>query len=339
MVRHQKIWALAGDIEHVLAYRDVRDWYVFEAASWALAEHRMPPERRRELWHEPLPAAVLAKRLRELPLFASVTVDELFRIAAAARQVRHDAGTLLLSEGEAPTAIHFLLDGRVTASSRDGAPRSIQSPAALGFAEALTGTPIQESVRADGLAVSLAMTADELRTLLADNTDLVSGLFTTIAETGASVGLVQPTGTTEDLEWLAASGLSPVEKILVLQRVPLFSHVSAEEMRQLADVAQTVTLETGTIVVAESAAPALWVVLAGALALENAGGAAGTAAAGDIVGAVSTMAGRSLGVTARVTAAGIALRLDREDLFELLGERPELLRQIFARMFPVEARV
>ena len=85
--RAHKIWALADDIEHVLAHRDARDWYVFEAASWALAENRMPAERRRELWHEPLPAAELATRLRELPLFASVSIDELFRIASTARQV------------------------------------------------------------------------------------------------------------------------------------------------------------------------------------------------------------------------------------------------------------
>jgi HEAT repeat protein len=123
--REHKIWALAGDIEHVLAHRDVRDWYVFEAASWALAEQRMPAERRRELWHEPLPAAELATRLRDLPLFASVSVDELFRIASTARQVRHDAGSLLLEEGAVPESIHILLDGRVVASSRDGAPRSI----------------------------------------------------------------------------------------------------------------------------------------------------------------------------------------------------------------------
>ena len=73
VVRQQQMWALADDIEHVLAHRDVRDWYVFEAASWALAEQRMPAERRRELWLEPLPAAEIAGRLRALPLFASVT--------------------------------------------------------------------------------------------------------------------------------------------------------------------------------------------------------------------------------------------------------------------------
>src|SRR5688572_13773724 len=115
VVRHEKSWALAGDIEHVLAHRDARDWYVFEAASWALAEQRMPAERRRELWLEPLPAAELASRLRELPLFASVSVDELFRIASAARQVRHDPGALLLQEGSVPESIHFLLDGHVMA--------------------------------------------------------------------------------------------------------------------------------------------------------------------------------------------------------------------------------
>ena len=69
VVREQKMWSLADDVEHVLAHRDVKDWYVFEAASWALAERRMPAERRRELWLEPLPAAELAARLRRLPLF------------------------------------------------------------------------------------------------------------------------------------------------------------------------------------------------------------------------------------------------------------------------------
>ena len=120
--RQQKIWSLADDIEHVLAHRDVRDWYVFEAASWALAEHRMPAERRRELWLEPLPAAELAGRLRHLPLFASVTVDELFRVAGASRQVRHEPGTVLLQEGSVP-ASDPPAAGRTTSTSRRATPR------------------------------------------------------------------------------------------------------------------------------------------------------------------------------------------------------------------------
>jgi ATP:ADP antiporter, AAA family len=342
MARQQKVWALAEDIEHVLAHRDARDWYVFEAASWALAEKRMPAERRRELWREPLPAAELASRLRELPLFASVSVDELFRIAAAAKQVRHDGGTVLLQEGIVPETIHFLLDGRVIASSRTGAPRVLETPAALGFAEALSGTPMPETIRTEGLAVTLAMTADELRTLLADNTDLVSGLFTTLSDSMESgTGPVQPSAARAEFERLAESGLSPVEKVLALQRVPLFSRVSAEEMRQLAELAQTITLTAGAVLFPESAPPALWVVLSGEIAIGAAVDASGgiRAGAGDVFGAINTMAGRPLGLSGQVIEGGIALKLDREDLFGLLGERPELLRQIFSSMSTGAAHV
>ena len=91
----------------------------------------MPAERRRELWLEPLPAAVLADRLADLPLFASVSVDELFRIASASKQVRHDPGTVLLSEGATPEMIHLLLDGDVVASGgHDGTADDQRSGAA-----------------------------------------------------------------------------------------------------------------------------------------------------------------------------------------------------------------
>jgi len=342
IARQHKVWTLADDIEHVLAHRDARDWYVFEAASWALAEKRMPAERRRELWLEPLPAAELASRLRELPLFASVSVDELFRIAAAAKQVRHDPGAVLLNEGGVPLTTHFLLDGRVIGSSRDGEPRSIVAPAALGFAEALSGSPMRETIRTDGISVTLAMTAEELQTLLADNTDLVSGLFTTLSDSAeGGRAPVESTRAAVEFEQLAESGLSPVEKVLALQRVPLLSRVSADEMRQIADITQTVTMKAGTPLFQESSAPALWVILSGEVSLEDrAAGAATTARAGDVIGAINTMAGRPLGRSADVVRGGIALKLDREDLFALLGERPELLRQIFSGMFrPDAARV
>ena len=182
VVREQKMWSLADDVEHVLAHRDVKDWYVFEAASWTLAEQRMPAERRRELWLEPLPAAELAGRLRRLPLFASVSVDELFRMASASRQVRHEPGSVLEQEGSVPSSIHILLDGRVTVAGRDAAPSVVDAPSALGFVEAMAGLAMPETNRTSGSAVTLALTVDELRTLLADNTDLVSGLFATLAE-------------------------------------------------------------------------------------------------------------------------------------------------------------
>ena len=337
-VRAHKIWALADDIEHVLAHRDARDWYVFEAASWALAENRMPAERRRELWHEPLPAAELATRLRELPLFASLSIDELFRLASTARQVRHDPGSVLIEEGEVPETIHFLLDGRTVASSREGAPRAIAAPAALGFSEALSGMPMPETMRTDGLAVTLVMRRSELRTLLADNVDLVSGLFATLSATPPGVTATEARTAGAALEELARSGLTPVEKVLALQRVPLFARVVADEMRHLADITTAVDLTPGASPFTESAAPALWLMLSGEMALASSAANVPprTVRSGDIMGALEVMSGEPLGLAAKVTQPGIALRLDRDDLFSLLSERPELLRQIFSALFRVD---
>ena len=332
VVRQQRLWSLATDVEHVLAHRDVRDWYVFEAASWALAEQRMPAERRRELWLEPLPAAVLADRLRGLPLFASVSVDELFRIASASKQVRHDSGTVLMSEGATPEIIHLLLDGDVVASGGHAAPQTISAPSPLGFAEALEGAAVRRTTKTTGVAVTLALTTDELRSLLADNTELVRGLFAEMADRAEAPGgaPVEATGAARDLRQLAGDGVSPVEKVLALQRVPYFSQLPAEETRQLAAVARTVTMKTGAQLFAASSPPATWLVLSGEVQLEQPEGATLTAKAGDVIGSFAALSGHEVGLNATVTQDGFALCIGRDDLFELMAERPELLRQMFA---------
>jgi CRP-like cAMP-binding protein/HEAT repeat protein len=338
VVREQKLWNLADDVEHVLAHRHASDWYVFEAASWTLAEQRMPAERRRQLWLEPLPAAELAGRLRRLPLFASVSVDELYRISSAAKQVRHEPGSVLAQEGSIPSVVHILLDGRVVSSGRESAPTSIDAPSAIAFVEAMSGLPMPETIKTSGPAVTLVLTAEELRTLLADNTDLVSGLFVTLAERVEEPDRpVNPTKAVRELEQLATGGLTPIDRVLALQYGPLFRRVSAEEMQHLASIALPVTLKEGAVLFAESAPPALWLTLTGEVLLESSDGQPPvTAHGGDIIGSVNTMAGRRLGRSGKVVKSGVALKIDREDLFDLLGERPDLLRQMFAGMFKRE---
>jgi AAA family ATP:ADP antiporter len=340
LVREHKLWALGDDVEHVLAFRDPRDWYVFESASWALAERRMPASRRRELWVEPLPASEIAARIRPLPLFASVSVDELFRIANASRQVRHDAGTVLLQEGAVPAAVHVLLEGRVAASGRAGAPRTVESPAALGFAEALQGAPMRRTIRTVDAAVTLVLSTEELRTLLGENTALVRGLFTTLADRVSPdvASNLQSTGAAHDLAQLAAGGLQPVEKILAIQRVPVFARISVDEIRPLAAIARTEQMVAGEALFPESAPVALWVILSGEAALvDPVEGGQVLARGGDIIGSLCMLSGRPLNYSATVIESGIALRIDREDLFDLLEQRPDLLRQLFEGMFRLES--
>jgi CRP-like cAMP-binding protein len=330
MVRQERLWRLADDIEHVLAHRDARERYMVETASRARAERSLGADGRQERGREPLPAAALADTLRRLPLFVSVTVDDLFRIGATLRQVRHESGSPLAYGGIQPELVHFLVDGAVSAES-DG--RVIEAPAAIGVVEALRVMPMAETLRASGRAVTLSLTVEELRTLLADNIDLVSGLFATVPDQATAPGIhaVGPAAV-DTFEQLAADGVVTAEKIVILEHVRLFADLSAEEARHVAAIARTVPLNTGTSLFTPSAPPAIWIVLSGEIVLD-ADSAPLTAAAGSVVGALATLSGRPLRRAGRVGRAGVALRIDREDLFDLLNERPGLLPPLLTGVF------
>ena len=55
----------------------------------------------------------LAHRVRTIPLFEFVSVDELFRVAAAGEEARHPAGRELFHPGAAPDHMEFLIEGAV----------------------------------------------------------------------------------------------------------------------------------------------------------------------------------------------------------------------------------
>ena len=347
LVREKELWSLTDDVEFVLAHRDPHDWYVFEAASWTLASRRLTSDRRRELWLEPLPAAALVGRLRHLPMFSSVGVDELFRIAGAGHQARHEAASILLHEGAVPDNLHVLLDGRVVATARQKSPREITPPATLGFEELLNGNLMPRTIKTLEPCVSLRLSTDEMRTLLADNTDLVQGFFRTLAGRGPRGGTRSVMkGEAAEVVRLATGALTPIQKVLALQPISIFSRVSATEMRHLAAIAHQVELEQGAVMSSEADPPVVCVVLSGVLRLEAPDGSMPPlhAEPGDVVGMNEALAGYGAGAPGpqprrlTVTEPGSALRLDRDDLFDLLGQRPALLQQIFSALFGKTAR-
>ena len=346
LVREKELWDLTDDVEFVLAHRDVTDWYVFEAASWTLASRRLTADRRRELWLEPLPAAALVGRLRGLPMFASVGIDELFRIVGAGHQVRHQTATTLLHEGAVPDNLYLLLDGRVVATARRTSPREIMPPATLGFEELLNGNLLSHTIKTLEPCVSLRLSTDEMRTLLADNTDLVQGFFRTLAGRGPKSGerSLMKGGAGGELTRLAAGQLTPIQKVLALQRISVFSRVSATEMRHLAAIVHQVELVEDAVLSGEADPPVVCIVLSGVLLLEAPDGSMPTLRAepGDVIGMHEALAGTvdGAGGPRRLTVAesGVALRIDRDDLFDLLGQRPDLMQQIFSALFGKRVR-
>ena len=349
LVRSEGLWTLAGDVEHVLAHRDVRDWLVFEAASWTLAEQRLTPEGRQPRWLERLPAIVLADRVRSLSMFASVTIEEICRLASSGRQLRHDDQAALLHEGVVPEVFHVLLDGSVVARTRGGNVRTVKGPLLIGFEPALEGRQAAETVRAAGPVVTVAVSRDELLTLLTSNTDFVSGLFRTVAEerSAARTPAVVPGKAHPELARSEIDSLTPIERILRLQQLPMFATLPTDELAQLAGIARGVMLQQGKILSDETDPPVCCVVITGALSLREGLTEAerGRAGPGDTVGLFETLAGVTHGGLGRrplqliVEASGSALQLDREELFDLIGQRPKLLQHLFSALFDTQSGV
>ncbi|HJO39078.1 MAG: Npt1/Npt2 family nucleotide transporter [Vicinamibacterales bacterium] len=378
LVEKRKQWSLAPDLEHVLAHRRPDDWFVFEAASWALAAQSLPGDRRRSLWQKPLPAVELVARLRETSVLAAVPVEELFGVVSASRQVKHGAGQVIFQAGVVPDSLQVLLDGTVAvlaggvataADSDDGdplAPSFLTAPRALALEEVLQGRPVHRTYRAEGSAVTLSLDSDQLCSLLADNIHLVEGLFQVLVgrsangerlvlpgaagdevsllarlmtEESASAGarLMSKGAHGDEIARLAAGGLTPVQRVLVLGRIPMFARVSAEEMLYLASIVHEVPLAKGQTLAEEADPPALCVVLSGELSLDAPSGTKSgepvVAKPGDAIGVFETLAGVSIGRHAVALSDGMALHIGHDDLFDLLAHRPALLRQFFGALF------
>jgi ATP/ADP translocase/HEAT repeat protein len=326
---------LADDIEYALAHRPARDWYVFEAASWALASASMSADERRARWLEPLPTIELADRLRRVALFDYVSVDELVRFAATARQVRYDRGRTVYGAGLVPDTLQVLIEGEVHFD--DGA--KITAPGPLAFEELLAGRPVPRSMQAADVAVTLSLNQDQFLTLLFDNIDVAHGLFRMAFKTGRGAdwhGVVRGV-LPEAASARAEDGLSPMERALLLQASPLSTGATSHQLLRLAMLAEEVPITPEAVLVNDGDDPDIYFVVSGSVALEPPGRPPLVASPGDAVGLFETLA--DVRTSGRVVgrSAGVALRIDGRDLFDLITADVELLQGLFGALLRFES--
>jgi hypothetical protein len=100
---------LSDDLEYVASHRS-DNRIVGEAVSWALATRHAKVESLTASI-DSLPIVELADRVRVIPLFATLSVDELFRIAEAGEEIRHPAGRELCHAATPAEEVLFLLEG------------------------------------------------------------------------------------------------------------------------------------------------------------------------------------------------------------------------------------
>ena len=321
LVRSEELWTLVGDVEHVLAHRDARDWLVFEAASWALAEHRLTPEGRRSRWVERLPAIVLADRLRSLSMFGSVTIEEICRLASSGRQLRHDDQAMLLQEGVVPDVFHVLLDGSVIARPRGGADRRINGPILIGFEAALEGHQAAETIRANGPVVTVAVSRGRSSRTIRTSSAVSS------APRGGARRARQPSSRERLTQSSLRDQLAVTDR--ALQQVPMFATLPTDELGQLAGIAHAVALQEGQLLSDETDPPVCCVVITGSLSLREGPTEAERchAGPGDTVGLFET-----LGIT-HSSASPTHRRSAR-----LSTERPPTISRTLANKYPTKMR-
>jgi CRP-like cAMP-binding protein len=339
LIEANRLWSLAGDLEYVLSHRDVHDFHVFEASSWALAASRMPAERRRDVWQEALPSVELADRLRRMPLFTFTSVDELFRLARVGRQVRYEPGHVVYERGAAPASFELVLDGQVLCDGPRGR-QEMSAPAALGFEEILEGAPMGATVTAANKVTTLSMTPAEFLAVLSENAQLAAGLFRQfITSRGLDKGHAIVRGGTvarpgsqgrgralEDQRALLGE-LRAVDRLLALQSSPLLAHATSAQLWSLSQIARPVSLAFGAEALTADAEPAMLFVLAGTLRVDG-----DTAGPGDVIGVHETLAGSRLDGTVTVIEPATVLKVDRGELFELLADHTDLLQGVFSQL-------
>jgi ATP/ADP translocase/HEAT repeat protein/CRP-like cAMP-binding protein len=324
-----------NDLETLVASPNGGDWWVFEAASWTLGAFRSNADRSSELWVEPLPAVEIAARLGRLPLFASVSADELFRIAGSGRQVRHKPDISIYGEGIVPGDVQFLMQGRVVRGGAMDIQQYVDAPAPLSFQEVLEGRPMAEAVRAVTACICISLTLAEMQILMAESAGLVEGLLRMLC-TSMPNEISDLVVRRADLQALVeGAGIpDPIGRATLLEALPVISQISREEVLALAAIASEEKAVSGAQIFSETDPPALHLLVSGSVTLESTEDEAEVSAGpGDAVGLYQMLAGLPLVRRARCIEDASFLRVEREDFLDLLMQRPELQRQLLGALF------
>jgi ATP/ADP translocase/HEAT repeat protein/CRP-like cAMP-binding protein len=322
---------LSGDLEYVSTHRS-GDSVVHGAAAWVPSQGRVtavPDETAM------LPVVELASRLRAIPLFGYVWVDELFRVASAARQVRYEPGSPLCMRGDPAAAALFLLEGRVRVSQEESGSVPVLAPTTFGVVDVLEGRPVRYSVYAVEPSIGLALDRGDLLTMLADNGATVQGLFRMFLGPEPQGQVVVHTSQ-ETAERHAAghvaAPLNPVEKAALLRRTHIFGDATVEQLRDLVAAAREIGLVAGGILFEAGSQPATYLVIDGEVEVQESDGSTSTVRAGRTLGLSESLTRNAMRGRATVTRGGRALEINPDDLFDVLSNHTDLLQQLFGYM-------
>jgi len=137
----------------------------------------------------PLKTVEKVMYLQTVPILSHATAEELYEVAAIAREIGLVETETLFSAG-APASIVLLLAGAMELSSAAGASARVEAGASIGVRETLAGASFLDTVRVVASGRALQIDREPLFDLLADRMDLLQGVFSAVfhGKGGSPVG-------------------------------------------------------------------------------------------------------------------------------------------------------
>ena len=317
--------ALTDDLAWVGSHRSSTDPRVSDTAAWVLQGGTV--KRGEPAVGLGLPTVELVERLRRIPVFEWVSVDNLFRVIESSREVRYAAGHAVGKEGAAE-AVELLVEGSVRYSAGGGGEGDLPAPAILGLEEVLQGAPATRQTWAREPAVSLRIDAPDFMVMVADDILVAQGLFRVLlspaGERNGRSPAHRPRVDVPD------TGLQPFDKAMLLRHHPLLARAAPTELVALVHAAGESSLWEGETLFRDDDAACLYLVLEGVVQLESDGAAPLAAGPGSTLLVPETLAGAPAGWRASAVRACRVMRLEREEIFKVLCQRMELLQDLFS---------
>ncbi|NOX62840.1 MAG: cyclic nucleotide-binding domain-containing protein [Chloroflexi bacterium] len=251
---------------------------------------------------------LIEQRLRRAEEFGSLTDEELEQIAAHLGLETFRPGRHLFRPGESAKALFVIESGSVRIE-RDGALVDAGPGDVLGLMALLTDKPHSESAQAQTETLTWTLGRSAFQEIVADNPDIQARL---------SQGLRAP--------------LSPEDEALAIERLralPLFSEVSDEVLRAVAQRLLLLHVPAGQVVYVEgSPGDALYLVDAGRVEIVSSISRRGEVLArlgpGGFFGEMALLTGKSRTTGVRTVEDANLWALYRSDFDDLLAAYPEL---------------
>lgn len=116
--------------------------------------------------------------IRRLDIFSHATVEELFRLAAIAQEVRFAPQQVIFREGDVGDALYPVVEGQVELSCNEKGMTEIVGPGqAFGLYSVLTREPRYMTAKALEHTLALRVGGEDLYTLLSNNMEIVVSIF------------------------------------------------------------------------------------------------------------------------------------------------------------------